>query len=64
MLHFTGYGLMIDNLKEFMTLASVTPGHPENVVTNGVEVSTGPLGQGISNAVGFAVAERHLAATF
>lgn len=64
MLHLTGYGLKIDDLKKFRTLGSVTPGHPENFVTNGVEVSTGPLGQGISNAVGFAVAERHLAATF
>jgi len=64
MLHLTGYGLTIDDLKKFRTLNSLTPGHPENFVTNGVEVSTGPLGQGISNAVGFAVAERHLAATF
>ena len=64
MLHLTGYGLKIDDLKKFRTLGSVTPGHPDTFVTTGVEVSTGPLGQGISNAVGFAVAERHLVATF
>uniref|UniRef100_A0A7S3Q1S1 transketolase n=1 Tax=Chaetoceros debilis TaxID=122233 RepID=A0A7S3Q1S1_9STRA len=64
MLHLAGYGLTIDDLKNFRQLGSLTPGHPENFVTKGVEVSTGPLGQGISNAVGFAVAERHFAATF
>jgi len=64
MLHLTGYGLEIDDLKKFRKLGSLTPGHPENFITKGVEVSTGPLGQGISNAVGFAVAERHFAATF
>lgn len=54
----------MDDLKDFRQLESMTPGHPENFVTPGVEVSTGPLGQGISNAVGMAIAERHLAATF
>ena len=54
----------MDDLKDFRQLDSVTPGHPENFVTAGIEVSTGPLGQGISNAVGMAMAERHLAATF
>lgn len=56
--------MTIDHLKDFRQLDSMTPGHPENFVTPGVEVSTGPLGQGISNAVGMAIAERHLAATF
>jgi transketolase len=64
MLHLTGYGLTINDLKKFRQLGSLTPGHPENFVTAGVEVSTGPLGQGISNAVGFAIAERHFAETF
>lgn len=64
MLHLTGYNVSIDDLKRFRQLGSITPGHPENFVTPGVEVSTGPLGQGISNAVGFAIAEKNLAATF
>ncbi|CAN0406938.1 unnamed protein product, partial [Laminaria digitata] len=64
MLHLCGYGVTIDDLKNFRQLDSVTPGHPENFVTAGIEVSTGPLGQGISNAVGMAMAERHMAATF
>ncbi len=64
MLHLTGYPLSIDDLKQFRQLGSITPGHPENFVTPGVEVSTGPLGQGLSNAVGMAMAERHMAATF
>lgn len=54
----------MDDLKSFRQLDSQTPGHPENFVTGGIEVSTGPLGQGISNAVGMAIAERHMAATF
>lgn len=58
------YGVTMDDLKNFRQLDSMTPGHPENFVTPGIEVSTGPLGQGISNAVGMAIAERHLAATF
>ena len=64
MLHLTGCDMTIDDLKKFRQLGSRTPGHPENFVTPGVEVSTGPLGQGISNAVGIAMAERHLAAVF
>lgn len=64
MLHLCGYNLSIEDLKKFRQLGSLTPGHPENIVTDGVEVSTGPLGQGISNAVGMAIAEKHLAATF
>ena len=63
MLHLTGYDLTIDDLKEFRQLGSRTPGHPENEITQGVEVTTGPLGQGFANAVGMAVAERHLRAT-
>lgn len=64
MLHLSGYAVSMDDLKQFRQLDSITPGHPENFATPGVEVSTGPLGQGISNAVGLAIAERHLAATY
>ncbi len=64
MLHLSGYDLSIEDLKQFRQLGSLTPGHPENVITPGVEVSTGPLGQGLSNAVGMALAEKHLAAIF
>lgn len=64
MLHLTGYNVSLNDLKHFRQLESMCPGHPENFITPGVEVSTGPLGQGISNAVGMAIAERHLAATF
>lgn len=64
MLHLSGYELSLDDLRDFRQIGSLTPGHPENFVTPGVEVSTGPLGQGISNAVGLAMAESHLAATF
>eukprot|EP00531_Pseudo-nitzschia_arenysensis_P015030 CAMPEP_0116137294 /NCGR_PEP_ID=MMETSP0329-20121206/12175_1 /TAXON_ID=697910 /ORGANISM="Pseudo-nitzschia arenysensis, Strain B593" /LENGTH=676 /DNA_ID=CAMNT_0003632207 /DNA_START=198 /DNA_END=2229 /DNA_ORIENTATION=+ len=65
MLHLTGYETSkLEDLKNFRQLGSTTPGHPENFVTQGVEVSTGPLGQGISNAVGLAMAESHLAATY
>lgn len=64
MLHLTGYELSLEDLKRFRQLGSLTPGHPENFVTPGVEVSTGPLGQGISNAVGLAMAEKHLAAVY
>ncbi|KAI8368982.1 transketolase [Blakeslea trispora] len=64
LLHLLGYNVSMDDLKEFRQLNSKTPGHPERIDTEGVEVTTGPLGQGISNAVGLAAAEAHLAATY
>lgn len=64
MLHLSGYDLSMDELKNFRQLGSKTPGHPEYGHTPGVETTTGPLGQGVSNAVGMAVAERYLAAHF
>ncbi len=64
LLHLTGYDLSLDDLKAFRQWGSKTPGHPEYKHTAGVETTTGPLGQGFSNAVGMAVAERFLAATF
>ena len=63
-LHLTGYALSIDDIKQFRKLHSKTPGHPEVDITPGVETTTGPLGQGITNAVGFALAEKLLAAEF
>jgi transketolase len=64
LLHLTGYELNIDDLKNFRQLHSKTPGHPEYGYAPGVETTTGPLGQGITNAVGMAIAERVLAAEF
>ena len=64
LLHLTGYDLSIDELKRFRQLHSKTPGHPEYGYAPGVETTTGPLGQGITNAVGMAVAERTLAGQF
>lgn len=60
MLYLTGFGLNLEDIKKFRQLGSLTPGHPEVGMTPGVEVTTGPLGQGIANAVGMALAERHL----
>ena len=64
LLHLAGYNLPIEELKKFRQLHSKTPGHPEYGYTDGVETTTGPLGQGITNAVGFALAERTLAGQF
>ena len=64
LLHLTGYDLPIDELRNFRQLHSKTPGHPEVDVTPGVETTTGPLGQGLANAVGMALAEKLLAAEF
>ena len=63
-LYLTGYDLSLDDLKQFRQWESKTPGHPEYGYTPGVETTTGPLGQGVGNAVGFAVAEAHQAAVF
>ena len=65
LLHLLGDEKMtIDEIKRFRQLGSLTPGHPENFITQGVETTTGPLGQGLGNSVGMAIAERHLAAEF
>jgi transketolase len=64
MLYLTGYGLELDDLRQFRQWGSLTPGHPEYGHTNGVEITTGPLGQGFANAVGIAIDEKHLRARF
>jgi len=64
LLHLTGYEVSLDEIKNFRQWGSLTPGHPEYGLTPGVEVTTGPLGQGFANGVGMAIAASHLAATF
>jgi transketolase len=64
LLHLSGYALTLEDIRQFRQWGSLTPGHPENYATPGVETTTGPLGQGIGNGVGMAMAERHLAARF
>ena len=64
LLHLFGYGITVEDIKNFRQVGSLTPGHPEYGHTKGVEITTGPLGQGICNAVGMAIAEAHLAEKF
>jgi len=64
LLYLTGYDLTLDDIQHFRQLNSRTPGHPENLVTPGVETTTGPLGQGFGNGVGMAIAAKHMAARF
>jgi transketolase len=63
-LYLTGYDLSLDDIKQFRQLGSKTPGHPESELTPGVETTTGPLGQGIGNGIGMAIAAKHMAARF
>lgn len=63
-LHLSGYDISLDDIKNFRQWESKTPGHPEFGSTDGVETTTGPLGQGLANAIGMAVAQKHLAALF
>src|SRR5579871_455332 len=63
-LYLTGYDLPLDEIKRFRQLGSKTPGHPESELTPGVETTTGPLGQGVANAVGMAIAAKHMEARF
>ncbi|KAI0352513.1 transketolase [Trametes cingulata] len=64
LLHLLGYNMTINDLKQFRQLESKTPGHPEAILTDGIEVTTGPLGQGFANGVGLAIAQAHLGATY
>ena len=64
LLHLTGYGLSLEQVQQFRQWGSLTPGHPEHGLTPGVETTTGPLGQGVANALGMALAEAHLAACY
>ena len=64
MLHLSGYNVKMEDLKSFRQLDSITPGHPENHLTEGVECSTGPLGQGIAQAVGQAIASKYVQSLF
>ena len=64
LLHLAGFPLSLDEIKQFRQMGSLTPGHPEHGLTPGVETTTGPLGQGVANAVGMAMAEVHLAARY
>src|SRR3984957_2796459 len=64
LLHLTGYAISMEQIKQFRQWGSITPGHPESELTPGVEVTTGPLGQGFANGVGMAMAEAYLAARY
>jgi len=64
LLHLTGYGLTLDDIKQFRQWGSKTPGHPEHLLVEGIETTTGPLGQGFGNGVGMAIARLYLGAYF